>query len=185
MNEISSSWTTVGIICAVNLPQVLATFIILAVFWSTDKTCDQAHVLRWKVWALISALRMLVYAVIVWYMQFRRPLLQEHYEVYNKWRSFRNTIDAMGLVWFVVGNMWLFGDDDNSCLNPEKSPIYDLCLSMLIFNYIQICFPCIIAIILIPIFCFCTPCLIRLLARLNDSRAVSVCFLHRYNRSFR
>ena len=51
--------------------------------------------------------------------------------------------------------------------HPERSPIYGLCVSMLIINYIQICLPCIVAVIMIPVFCFCMPCLIRLLARLQ------------------
>lgn len=72
--------------------------------------------------------------------------------------------------------MWLFGDDDNSCSHPGHSPVYNLCLSMLIINYVQICLPCIIAILLIPVFCFCMPCLIRILARLQDPRTVVVCF---------
>lgn len=38
---------------------------------------------------------------------------------------------------------------------------------MLIVNYVQICLPCILAVILIPVFCFCMPCLIRFLARIN------------------
>lgn len=25
--------------------------------------------------------------------------------------NIRNIVDAVGLVWFVVGNMWIFGDD--------------------------------------------------------------------------
>lgn len=28
--------------------------------------------------------------------------------------SLRNIVDAMGLVWFIIGNLWLFGDDQVS-----------------------------------------------------------------------
>lgn len=172
MNEITSSWTTVGLICTVNLPQVLATLIVLSVHWSSDQTCDESHRLRWKIWAIISALRMLAYTVVIYMMQYTRVYLQDRPDQYNKWRSFVNTLEGCGLIWFVLGNMWLFGEDpSSSCTHPEHSPIYNMCLAMLIFNYIQFCLPCIAAIILIPIFCFCTPCLIRLLARLNDPRA--------------
>lgn len=76
--------------------------------------------------------------------------------------------------------MWLFGDDDSGCENPTRSPIYILCISMLIINYIQICLPCIIAVIMIPIFCFCMPCLIRILARLHDPRATQVIIIKLY-----
>lgn len=41
---------------------------------------------------------------------------------------------------------------------------------MLGFFYLQICMPCIIALVLIPVFCCCMPCLIRVLARMQPSR---------------
>lgn len=107
-------------------------------------------------------------------MDIYRVWLQEHREYGERMKSIRNTIDVFGLIWFVVGNMWLFGDDDVICHHPERSPIYNLCVSLLVLNYVQICFPCIIAIILIPVFCFCMPCLIRLVARLQDPRASQV-----------
>ena len=117
-------------------------------------------------------------------MDLHRVWLAEHREYSDRMRAIRNTIDAFGLIWFVVGNMWLFGDDNDICHHPERSPIYNLCLSLLVLNYMQICFPCIIAILLIPVFCFCMPCLIRVLARLQDPRTVVVsafanyCILH-------
>lgn len=117
---------------------------------------------------------MLSYSAIILFMDVFRVWLQEHREYNDRIKSIRNTVDAFGLIWFVVGNMWLFGDDDNSCKDAMRSPIYNMCISMLIINYIQICLPCIIAILLIPVFCFCMPCLIRLLARLQDSRAQAV-----------
>lgn len=172
MNEITSSWLTAGIICAVNFPQVLATIIVLGMHWSTDTVCDEEHRTRWKIWAIVAALRMTAYSLVLLGLQYRRAALQERPELLSKWRSVANTLDGCGLIWFVLGNLWLFGDESNaSCRHPEKSPIYSMCLSMLIFNYIQFCLPCIIAIILIPVFCFCTPCLIRLLARLQDPHA--------------
>jgi hypothetical protein len=171
MNEITSSWTTVGIICAINLPQVLATIIVLSVHWNTDHACDPTHELRWKIWAIVAALRMFIYCIVVIIMQYMKNQLQERPELLNRWKNICNTLDGCALIWFVLGNLWLIGEDaHSSCSHPEKSPIYDVCLSMLIFNYIQFCLPCIAAIILIPIFCFCTPCIIRLLARLQDPR---------------
>jgi len=86
---------------------------------------------------------------------------------------FRNIVDALGLIWFLVGNVWIFGDE-NTCPNPQSSPTYNLCLAMLIINYIQICLPCIIALCMIPVFCFCMPCLIRVLARLQNQNAPKV-----------
>jgi len=173
LNEVSTSRATLYVIMGVNLPQVLATIIVLAMHWSDADVCDKNHTLRWKWWAALSALRMLSYTGAVFFMDYYRAWLQERRDQYERCKSIRNTIDAFGLVWFVVGNMWLFGDDDHTCAHPNESPIYNLCVSLLVINYIQICLPCIIAILLIPIFCFCMPCLIRLLARLHDPRATA------------
>lgn len=74
------------------------------------------------------------------------------------------------VVRFIVGNVWLFGDEV-VCSNPGSSPVYNLCFAMLIISYIQICLPCIIALCMIPVFCFCMPCLIRMLARLQNENA--------------
>ena len=117
---------------------------------------------------------MSIFTVMVFYMDKFQVWLQEHREQNDRLRNFKNALEAFGLVWFVVGNIWLFGDDDNICVHPQRSPIYNLSVAMLVLNYIQICFPCIIAILLIPVFCFCMPCLIRLLARLQDPRATVV-----------
>lgn len=119
----------------------------------------------------ICQLRMFTFMCLAYFCDYYRTYLVEHREYNDRMRSIRNTIEAFGLVWFVVGNMWLFGDDNNICHHPERSPIYNLCVSLLVLNYVQICFPCIIAIVLIPVFCFCMPCLIRILARLQDPRA--------------
>lgn len=59
-----------------------------------------------------------------------------------------------------------------SCHHQIDSPVYNLCLAMLIISYVQICLPCILAAMLIPVFCFCMPCLIRVLARAQESPKV-------------
>lgn len=174
LTEISSSWTTVVIILLANIPQILAGMIVLALHWETDHTCNETHMTRWRWWALMSILRMMAYSAIIFYIQFRRGYLQTNNETLIKAVSIRNTLEAFALVWFVVGNMWLFGDDDHSCSAQANSPIYNLCFSYLVIMYLQICAPCIVAILLIPVFCFCLPCFIRILARLHDPRRTEV-----------
>jgi E3 ubiquitin-protein ligase RNF38/44 len=39
---------------------------------------------------------------------------------------------------------------------------------MILIFLVQICLPCLLTILLLPIMCFCTPCFIRILARLQD-----------------
>lgn len=173
-NEVNSSLANMILILTITIPQIIAAMCVLPLHWNTDHTCDDIHIGRWRWWATFSAVRMALYDMSLVYLYVRREWLQQNQSTYVKAMNFKNTIDAFGLVWFVVGNMWLFGDDDNSCPNPSHSPIYNLSLSMIIINYIQICLPCIIAILLIPVFCFCMPCLIRALARLQNARQVQV-----------
>lgn len=56
----------------------------------------------------------------------------------------RNGLDALGLIWFVVGNMWLFGGDVEICPHPNRSPLYTLCVAMVFINYAQLCLPCVV-----------------------------------------
>ncbi|RYY83619.1 hypothetical protein EON63_10830 [archaeon] len=174
MNEIASSWTTVVIITIANVPQILAGMIVLYLYWDLDHACDLEHVNKWKIWSVLCIVRMAIYTVLIAYIQQYRAYLQDNPERYQKLVSLRNTIEAFALIWFVVGNMWLFGDDDDTCIHPHDSHIYNLCFSYLIIMYLQICAPCILAILLIPVFCFCLPCFIRVLARLHDSRRTQV-----------
>lgn len=157
-----------------NIPQIFATIIVLSLHWNDNEVCDSRHSRHWKIWALVSSLRMLAYTMITIFMYIFRPFLTDRPEYMAKAVNIRNTIDAIGLAWFVVGNLWVLGDDGDECRHPQQSPIYNLCVSLLIINYIQLCLPCIIAILLIPVFCFCMPCLIRILARLQDPRSITV-----------
>jgi len=165
----SNERVTVIAILSVNLPQIISAIIVLSLHYNDPyNICDLSHENKWRIWSIIATIRMSLYSLIVIYMFIFKNYLNDRPRYVMQLNSFRNMIDALGVIWFVVGNMWLFGDDDNSCKHPEKSPIYKLCVSMLVINYIQICLPCILAAIMIPLFCFCMPCLIRVMARLNN-----------------
>jgi hypothetical protein len=170
LNDINSSRSVLCVLFSVNMPQVLATMIVLGMHWNDENVCDEVHTLRWKWWAIFAALRMTCYSLLILFMHMYKPILDQNPQLLMKTVNARNAIDAFNLVWFIVGNMWLFGDDGDSCSRSDQSPIYNLCKAMLIISYIQICLPCILAIMLVPVFCFCMPCLIRLLARLNPTR---------------
>jgi E3 ubiquitin-protein ligase RNF38/44 len=158
-------------ILTVNVPQVVACLVVLTHHWDDTPICDTLHNWRWKWWSFLSAFRMVVYSTIIIYMVHNRGYYETRLHEWHQLNSFKNIVDALGLVWFVVGNMWLFGDDEaQSCDHPERSPVYRLCAVMLLINYIQICLPCIVAFAMIPVFCFCMPCLIRILARIQGGR---------------
>jgi len=169
LNDVNTARATICIIFIFHAPQILATAILLAQNWSDSSVCDEDHRKKWRLWSLLSAIRMFLYTLIVIMMYLYRTYLESHAIALVRATNFRNIVDALGLIWFVIGNMWLFGDESTSnCSNPTRSPVYQLCVAMLVLNYIQICLPCIVAVLMVPVFCFCMPCLIRFLARLQD-----------------
>ena len=159
------------------VPQIIAALIILPLKWNEGTYCGERSV-RWRVWALMSAMRMLLYCSIVIYIRAHTERLRRHdLAQLEKLISSRKIVDALGIIWFVVGNIWLFAADENgsTCFHPTRDPVYILSVTMLIVSYVQLLFPCILAVLMIPILCFCMPCIIRLLARYqNYSSAVGM-----------
>ena len=174
VDDASTARATVCAILTVYTPQILAAIIILSMHWDDTSVCDQGHSVRWKYWAALSTVRMFCYALLVVINHVFKAWLDARPNEQTFMTNASHLVDAFGLLWFIVGNMWLFGDDESGCKNPGRSPVYNLCVCMLVINYIQICLPCIIAILMIPVFCFCMPCLIRVLARLHDPQANQV-----------
>lgn len=168
LSELYAARATVLAVVMTNLPQVVATLIVLAAHWNDPDVCNSDFTNKWKAWSLTSSVRMLLYTLVIVYLHVYRSWLEGRPQALQQTLASRNFLDAIGLVWFVVGNLWLFGDDAEFCSEPERSPIYLLCYSLLIISYLQICLPCILVVMFLPILCFCMPCLIRILARLQD-----------------
>ena len=171
VDELTSARAGVSAILIVYAPQIIAAVVILSTHWNDQSVCDKGHAIRWKYWAATSTFRMFWYSFVVIINFVCKPWLETRPNEQAFVTHTSHLVDAFGLFWFIVGNMWLFGDDELGCPHPERSPVYNLCLCMLVINYIQICLPCIVAVLMIPVFCFCMPCLIRALARLNDPQA--------------
>lgn len=161
----------------VNVPQIIAAICVLSPHWDDNEgVCDEAHRVKWRWWSAFATVRMFVFVILTVILYRQNPRggrRQDADPSENSWNAVvvnaRNGVDMLGLIWFVVGNMWLFGSGSTAtCPNGATSPIYNLCMAMLLINYIQICLPCIVGILLIPVLCLCLPCVIRLLARLQD-----------------
>ena len=176
VNELNAR-VAVCAILTVYAPQILAAVIILPTHWNDPSICEKGHATWWKYWAAMSTLRMFGYSCAISVNHVCKRWLDSRPSEQAFVTQTSHMIDAFGLIWFIVGNMWLFGDDEVGCRHPQRSPVYNLCVCMIVINYIQICLPCIVAVLMIPVFCFCMPCLIRVLARLNDPQANRV--IHR------
>ena len=177
----------------VNVPQISVVAIVFPLYWHADDgLCDEALRRYWRVWGGVHALRLgatTVVAGLRW--RFHRDGDDQNQRRDGGARrraaalvaNARNSLDAIALIWFVFGNMWLLGGSDDACGagrnddrqrshhhkdDPTKSPIYVVDVVMLAIQYAQICLPCVFAIAMVPVFCFCLPCVIRLLAALHE-----------------
>lgn len=169
LNELAGARLSVYAILAVNTPQVIAAFAMLPMYWSEPPYCSEDSSARWRWWVLLSAVRILLYTGSVAVLFLFRDWLVTRQSIAKRVTAIKNISDAVGLVWFVIGNMWFFSRG-SSCPGAANSPVYIMGCVMIGMNYIQICLPCILALLLIPVFCCCMPCLIRVLARIQDPR---------------
>mmetsp|Transcript_3309 Transcript_3309/g.9735 ORF Transcript_3309/g.9735 Transcript_3309/m.9735 type:complete len:332 (-) Transcript_3309:49-1044(-) len=160
--------------CLVNVPQVAACLVVFPVFWRSDlPLCDAEARAQWRVWGIAHALRLAAVTAVAgarWRLAPREG--EEDTAARRRYRvlatNARNSLDALALIWFVVGNMWLLGGTDDACADAGRSAIYATDVAMLAVQYAQICLPCLFALAMVPVFCFCLPCVIRLLASLHD-----------------
>ncbi|KAF8400739.1 hypothetical protein HHK36_014039 [Tetracentron sinense] len=74
---------------------------------------------------------------------------------------FRNALDCFFAVWFVVGNVWIFGGHSSSSEAPN---LYRLCIVFLTFSCIGYAMP----FILCTTICCCLPCIISVLGFRED-----------------
>jgi len=182
-----------------NVPQMAAVAVVFPLYWHADDgLCDAALRRYWRVWGGVHALRLgatTVVAGLRW--RFHRDEGDDQRGGDDSARrraaalvaNARNSLDAIALIWFVFGNMWLLGGSDSACGggssssgegdgdsssrrhhrdDPTQSPVYVVDVVMLAIQYAQICLPCVFAIAMVPVFCFCLPCVIRLLAALHE-----------------
>lgn len=171
VGNVGSSRVAVLALLVVNLPQIVAAISVLSLHWDEDTVCDSEHRLKWKVWVLVATVRMsLHFIAICGIMLAARLGIAPSSQLVTRLYKARNALDVAGLIWFLVGNMWLFGgnSEEATCHKPTRSPVYNISLAMIILQYIQICLPCIIAVLMIPVLCFCLPCLVHVLRWFRD-----------------
>mmetsp|Transcript_4149 Transcript_4149/g.6331 ORF Transcript_4149/g.6331 Transcript_4149/m.6331 type:complete len:322 (-) Transcript_4149:265-1230(-) len=150
---------------AMSIPQILAGIVILFISWNDQTNCASEYIVQWKVWSIIQLVLITLHTVmriVGWRAEEARGTLS------HALNTVKNALEALGLIWFVTGNLWLFGGQTESCAEASQSPIYQLCLALIIILYIQLCLPCILAVMMVPLLCFCLPCVVRLLSFLND-----------------
>ena len=87
-----------------------------------------------------------------WYMNPRLKLLMEYFKI---------TLDLFFAIWFVIGNVWIFGGHSSASEAPN---LYRLCVVFLTFSCIGYAMPFILCVTI----CCCLPCIISTLGVTED-----------------
>ncbi|CAK4103668.1 unnamed protein product [Aphanomyces euteiches] len=152
----------------VNLPQVVAAAVVMGLFWNDP---DLAKCNRLRYWTLVQTLHLLFTVLVEWavyYVHILHPRARWSTPVVkNMLNSLKYSLELLGLFWFLVGNMWVISDEEH-CALKAGGHMYNLALAMIVICYVKIFLPCLLLVALLPIVCFCLPCLIRILNRIHD-----------------
>uniref|UniRef100_K3WVV2 RING-type domain-containing protein n=1 Tax=Globisporangium ultimum (strain ATCC 200006 / CBS 805.95 / DAOM BR144) TaxID=431595 RepID=K3WVV2_GLOUD len=153
------------VITLVNLPQIIAAAIIMGLKWKDETLCY-----RIQIWVLVHTIHLSLTLSLEWVLYYLNGdgsnstiRLREQYMTYIS--QLKYGLDLAGLFWFLVGNMWVISDGARC---DDGSMMYHLALWMIIISYAKIFLPCLLLLALLPVICFCLPCVIRLLSRLQD-----------------
>ncbi|KDO33837.1 hypothetical protein SPRG_01716 [Saprolegnia parasitica CBS 223.65] len=166
--EATSTRLMVIALAVFNLPQVIAASIVMGLYWDDagNTRCD-----RVKYWTLFHAMHLFFTVLVEWAVYYtHRPTIRSPWattSVKSALQSAKYGMELMGLFWFLVGNMWVISDEDH-CSTQGDGHMYNMALAMIIICYIKIFLPCLILMALLPVVCFCLPCLIRILNRMQD-----------------
>lgn len=71
----------------------------------------------------------------------------------------REILDILALIWFTLGNAWVFGSRSCRFTSPG---IFYVSLAIIIVTYVSMLFPVLLAVLFVPLACFCMPCFLRL-----------------------
>ena len=66
--------------------------------------------------------------------------------------------------------------DRASNCSSAAPPLYHLAMGLLVVSYVMFLLPCILVILLLPVLCFCLPCIIRVFGRLQVSVTVRLLY---------
>jgi hypothetical protein len=166
--EVGSTRLMVIALAIVNIPQVAAAAVVMSMYWNAGsvRRCNRVNY-----WTLFQTIHMFLTVFVEWGVYYtQRPNLRVRWAtpaVKSALQSMKYCMELIGLFWFLVGNMWVISDQEKCSLH-GGGHMYNMALSMIIIGYIKIFLPCLILAALLPIVCFCLPCLIRFLNRMQD-----------------
>lgn len=148
------------IITFTNVPQALAAFAVVAVSTHAGEKCDSAPL---NIWAIVQAIRLLTTVYIAWSLRLESLRDANLATERARWlHRIKAPVDNFGLVWLVMGNIWMLGAD-NGCMDTAPM-LVKLCTALIYIGFIGLFLPCILVLLMLPFVCFCLPCVLRVLA---------------------
>lgn len=188
--EAGGPWANTVATVVINVPQVILTLVMLMVFshlprFGDDQLDDDAErhtgvyfheaEANARRWVGVNAVRLALttYTVVVRYVYVEARGWDESTPAVRYVTNARNGLELIKIIWFVIGNMWIFpglrnsGTDDD-CPGCTHTPVFWFCVATIGVQYLEIFFFCLLAILLVPVFCFCLPCFVQFLAAVHD-----------------
>ena len=145
--------------CIVEIPQIVAGVVVLSTHASNESCKDSPLAL----WIAVFVL----YLIVTFSIACTSCLgTVETSAVVRAANRLAYPVEAFGMLWLVIGNIWIIGADECATAAPH---LYQTALALLVTNLCIVFMPCLVVILMIPLLCFCLPCVIRLLARFADS----------------
>ena len=143
-----------------NVPQALAAFIVVGLSAESGEKCESAPL---SIWAIVQAIRLLTTVYIAWNLR-RESVVDPNLNTERaRWlHRIKAPVDNFGLVWLVMGNIWMLGAD-KGCVDTAPM-LMQMCTALIYIGFIGLFLPCIFVLLMLPFVCFCLPCVLRLLA---------------------
>lgn len=162
--ELSTSRVALNGFLLISIPQVIATVVVLSLYWNESPVagiCRPVSLIKWRVWSLVGGVRLILHLGAILSVMFAARSLDRNSRHFVRLQTMRSLLDVFGMVWFLVGNLWLFGAEAKECHHRGQDPGFRLAFVLLAVQYGQLCLPCLLAIVCLPFFCFCLPCIVR------------------------
>jgi len=146
-----------GVTYVILLAQLVASVIVLIVSW--DQACDT----RLHSWLVGYTLRTVLYFPFIAYEQYLGNAVSG--PQHRPFRVSKMFFEICALMWFVLGNSYLFGA--HTCQDTAPS-LYRICLVWVILGYIGLTLPLLFCLLLV----FCFPCVYVVISYLAEASSV-------------
>lgn len=167
VQTIRFSYMAIVISILFNLPQIIAigTVLVFNNNYGNGNECSN-HPL--SLWLSLYAARLSFSLLLNLVPLFDTSVALTMDGTYNTCNSILN---ISALIIFVLGNIWIIDPSSSNC-NTTVPAVYQLCIAMLVINYVIMFLPCILLVILSPCVFLCLPVLLSFSSIFSTERGL-------------